>query len=945
MTDPIDPYASGTGYYWAQLAAQNAQQAAQMAFQQNQWNQQYGLQQAQQQAAANQWGQEFAQQNANTAWTQQWQQSQATQSQQNWLAQFQQQTGQQGWENQWAQQQAAQSQANWAAQFGQQSGQQAWENQWAQQQAGAAAQQWAAQFGQSQSEYAANLAQRQVEFNATQGQNSAELAWQQQMFNANQGEDVRRYNQEWAWKMQQFAASQASAAAARAAQAQREAQAQNNWQTQMNWTTQSGQEALGLQYLTLLNQNRGPSDWLSYWNTVRGAQQSGVPAWAQSLAQGLKMPGYQAPQYMPSLLPQPTAPVRPTQPVQPTEPTQPATPATPSGGGGRGTTPPAQSPPPSTPPAETPTQPTTPAESPEQAAATRMVREQTEQAYQDARGNYLAYLDAYNRVFGTTDHAAWTTAATDLQDAIDTLRQNLQRYSSVFGANPGDMPEIAPVNVPGGPASNANPDRPTKPEEPPPDEEGSTPRQASAAAQAQAEQDYQAALERYRAIAQMYQSYTEAGVEQQIAPAYQAARSALLASSNQYAQIWGRPAPDMPNLDQWQANAPATTSTAGATAAQAQAERDYQAALQQYRATEQLYQSYVEAGAERQIAPALKGARDKLRAMSSQYTQLWGRPAPELPDLDQYRLYIPGDLDGAQTEADRLAREMEKARREGDPEQFRAAVSAWKAQLQAVREAEDAGAPRDVQFYVPPKKKEKATMPILPPFAGPTLPGRAKGPFTGPTLPGGPRGPFPGPTLPGGYRGPFPGPVLTPTYPKFAGPTLPGGPRGPFPGPTLPGGPRGPFPGPTLPGGPRGPFQGPVLTPTYPKFQGPTLPGGPRGPFPGPTLPPGGTPRTAFYIPPIRFYTPAQTSAPWGWAPAGPFAGTSNDPFNSGSQWNMPWIAPQRVRPDQLATMLPSEIQGLSGLVQEKGVSWEDWLAMNKAAAPSGRVTPMTTWR
>lgn len=58
--------------------------------------------------------------------------------------------------------------------------------------------------------------------------------------------------------------------------------------------TALSQQRLGLDYLTLLAAQRGPQDWLSYWNTVRGAENTNLPAWAASLVQGQTQPLYQA---------------------------------------------------------------------------------------------------------------------------------------------------------------------------------------------------------------------------------------------------------------------------------------------------------------------------------------------------------------------------------------------------------------------------------------------------------------------------------------------------------------------------------------------------------------------------------------------------------------------------------------------------------------------------
>lgn len=55
------------------------------------------------------------------------------------------------------------------------------------------------------------------------------------------------------------------------------------------------QQQLGLGYLGLLSEQRGPQDWLSYWQTQRRAEQTGLPAFAQALAAGTGLPAWQAP--------------------------------------------------------------------------------------------------------------------------------------------------------------------------------------------------------------------------------------------------------------------------------------------------------------------------------------------------------------------------------------------------------------------------------------------------------------------------------------------------------------------------------------------------------------------------------------------------------------------------------------------------------------------------
>jgi len=69
---------------------------------------------------------------------------------------------------------------------------------------------------------------------------------------------------------------------------------------QQEWNKQYQQYGLGVDYLALLSQQQGPGDWVSYWNTVRAAQQTPVPAWAHALIQGQNLPAWQAPYYIPA---------------------------------------------------------------------------------------------------------------------------------------------------------------------------------------------------------------------------------------------------------------------------------------------------------------------------------------------------------------------------------------------------------------------------------------------------------------------------------------------------------------------------------------------------------------------------------------------------------------------------------------------------------------------
>jgi len=56
-----------------------------------------------------------------------------------------------------------------------------------------------------------------------------------------------------------------------------------------------GQQQLGLGYLELLGQQRGPQDWLAYWQTQRRAEETALPGFAQALAMGTGLPAWQAP--------------------------------------------------------------------------------------------------------------------------------------------------------------------------------------------------------------------------------------------------------------------------------------------------------------------------------------------------------------------------------------------------------------------------------------------------------------------------------------------------------------------------------------------------------------------------------------------------------------------------------------------------------------------------
>ena len=59
------------------------------------------------------------------------------------------------------------------------------------------------------------------------------------------------------------------------------------------WNRELSQQGLGLNYLNTLSGLRGPADWVQYANTVRAAEGSQLPAWAQSLVQGQNIPQFQ----------------------------------------------------------------------------------------------------------------------------------------------------------------------------------------------------------------------------------------------------------------------------------------------------------------------------------------------------------------------------------------------------------------------------------------------------------------------------------------------------------------------------------------------------------------------------------------------------------------------------------------------------------------------------
>lgn len=59
-----------------------------------------------------------------------------------------------------------------------------------------------------------------------------------------------------------------------------------------NWNYELGKGGLGLNYLQLLASQSGPQDWLNYARTVRGAEGTGLPVWAEALMNGYNLPAF-----------------------------------------------------------------------------------------------------------------------------------------------------------------------------------------------------------------------------------------------------------------------------------------------------------------------------------------------------------------------------------------------------------------------------------------------------------------------------------------------------------------------------------------------------------------------------------------------------------------------------------------------------------------------------
>lgn len=75
----------------------------------------------------------------------------------------------------------------------------------------------------------------------------------------------------------------------------------DQWQSEHAWEKERWgeerelkQQSLGLDYLSLLSQLKGPADWVAYSNMQRGAQNTQLPAWANMLAQGMGFDPFQA---------------------------------------------------------------------------------------------------------------------------------------------------------------------------------------------------------------------------------------------------------------------------------------------------------------------------------------------------------------------------------------------------------------------------------------------------------------------------------------------------------------------------------------------------------------------------------------------------------------------------------------------------------------------------
>jgi len=64
---------------------------------------------------------------------------------------------------------------------------------------------------------------------------------------------------------------------------------ENQWglaERQLGLTEQEIESNAALQYLGLLSQQQGPGDWVNYWGTIRGAQNTELPAWVDALVSG-----------------------------------------------------------------------------------------------------------------------------------------------------------------------------------------------------------------------------------------------------------------------------------------------------------------------------------------------------------------------------------------------------------------------------------------------------------------------------------------------------------------------------------------------------------------------------------------------------------------------------------------------------------------------------------
>lgn len=124
---------------------------------------------------------------------------------------------------------------------------------------------------------------------ATEADKLAAVA--QYLKNEGSGKTAMQYGEEKGWFT--------SAANAAKAGASGNGMAPTLERQQIEWANQISQQGLGLNYMQLLASQKGPRDWLTYANTVRNAQGSQLPAWAQALTQGQSLPAFQGADALP----------------------------------------------------------------------------------------------------------------------------------------------------------------------------------------------------------------------------------------------------------------------------------------------------------------------------------------------------------------------------------------------------------------------------------------------------------------------------------------------------------------------------------------------------------------------------------------------------------------------------------------------------------------------